>query len=198
MGRSITLSFFVIFITVFFMRCGEQTQIPTQVEVQSTIRDDGQSFLKLGKSVTLNTLSYFTVDPFADAVVEDGVNDQGQGFPDPAGVLGIIQLFDPAKTPPVLGVGVNGYVVVDMGEGEEIYNGSGIDFMVIEADGSLLASGFGAPEPFTVSISNSSSGPFVNIGTANGSGYKMPVGFLHPERILEELLPSIFEGLTLN
>lgn len=139
--------------------------------IEPTLRDDEQSFSLNKKSVSTNSVSYFAIDPFADLVVEDGVNNQGQGFPDPAGVLGILQVLDLTKSPPVVGVGVNGFVVVDMGVGEEIFNGPGIDFMVIEADGSLLAAGFGAPEPFMVSVSNSPTGPFINLGTTNGNGF---------------------------
>ena len=111
------------------------------------------------------------VDPFADSVVEDGVNDQGQGFPDPAGILGNLEVLDPAKSPPVTGLGIGGFAVVDMGEGEEITNGPGFDFLVVEADGSLLGAGFGGPEPFTVSVSNAPTGPFVDLGTSNGNGF---------------------------
>ncbi len=122
-------------------------------------------------ALQLSSMAYFAVDPFADAVVENGVNDQGQGFPDPDGVLGNLEVLDPAKSPPVVGVGVNGFVVVDMGFGEEILDGPGNDFMVVEADGSLLAAGFGAAEPFAVSVSNSPTGPFVTLGTRTGSGF---------------------------
>ena len=120
----------------------------------------------LGKSAVSSD-----VDPFADLVVENGVNDQGQGFPDPAGILGNLEVLDPAKSPPVTGLGISGFAVVDMGEGEEITNGPGFDFLVVEADGSLLAAGFGGPEPFTVSVSNAPTGPFVDLGTSNGNGF---------------------------
>ncbi len=63
------------------------------------------------------------VDPFADSVVEDGVNDQGQGFPDPAGILGNLEVLDPAKSPPVTGLVIGGFAVQDMVEGEEITKG---------------------------------------------------------------------------
>jgi hypothetical protein len=124
-----------------------------------------------GAALRLASMSHSGVDPFADAVAENGVNDQGQGFPDPTGILGALQVLDPAKFPPVVGVGTGGFVVVDMGLGEEILDGPGDDFMVIEADGSLLAAGFGYAEPFTVSVSNSPTGPFVTLGTTVGSGF---------------------------
>lgn len=136
-----------------------------------SLRDDEQSFLKQEGPIASNTLSYFAIDAFADAVATNGVNNQGQGFTDPAGVLGVLEVLDLTKSPPVLGVGVNGFVVVDMGAGEEIVSGPGVDFMVIEADGSLLAAGFGLSEPLAVSVSNSPTGPFVDLGSSVGSGF---------------------------
>ncbi len=120
----------------------------------------------LGKSAVSSD-----VDPFADIVVENGINDQGQGFLDPAGILGNLEVLDPFKSPPVTGLGISGFAVVDMGEGEEITNGPGFDFLVVEADGSLLGAGFGVPEPLTVSVSNAPTGPFVDLGTTNGNGF---------------------------
>lgn len=155
----------VAFLLVTVVGCDQQQAVDPDVEEEVLPSPNARP--APGKSAAAST----GVDPFADTVTEDGVIDLGQGFPDPAGILGNLQVLDPAKTPPVTGLGIGGFAVVDMGEGEEIKNKKGFDFLVVEADGSLLGAGFGVPEPFTASVSNSPSGPFVDLGMANGNGF---------------------------
>lgn len=107
-------------------------------------------------------------DSFADEVVENGIIDNGQVFLDPAGTLGNTQVLDPFKVP-VTGLG-GGFLTLDMGKKEAIKNREGADFLIVEADGSLLAAGFGAAESMKVLGSNDPDGPFVEIGSSVGSG----------------------------
>ncbi|WP_412061082.1 hypothetical protein [Rubrivirga sp. IMCC45206] len=109
-------------------------------------------------------------DVFADAVVTDGVVVTTQGFPDPAGALGAFQVLDPAKAPPVTGIGVGGFVVLDLGAGEGVVDGPGPDLLVVESDGTVLAAGFGFAEPGEVAVSDMPGGPFVSLGEVNGTG----------------------------
>ena len=159
----------VAFLLINVIGCDQQQAVGPDLEEEVLPSPNARP--APGKSAAV----FADVDPFPDTVTEDGVNDQGQGFADPAGILGGLQVLDPAKFPPVTGLGVGGYAVVDMGEGEEIKNKNGFDLMVVEADGSLLGAGFGFMEPLTVSVSNAPTGPFVILGTSIGSGFNVPL-----------------------
>ena len=162
--KTTSSAFLILFLLLAITGCDQQQAVgpDTEEEILPPLTNKSSSSKKAVAS---------NVDPFADIVIEDGVIDLGQGFTDPAGILGNLQVIDPTKTPPVTGLGVGGFAVVDMGEGEEIKNKQGADFLVIEADGSVLAAGFGFPEPLSVSVSASPTGPFVTLSTTNGSGF---------------------------
>jgi len=59
---------------------------------------------------------------------------------------------------------VGGYVILDLGEGEEAYDGDGDDLVVMEF-GPLTS---GAPEPYRVSVANDPAGPFIPLADARG------------------------------
>jgi RHS repeat-associated protein/CSLREA domain-containing protein len=99
-------------------------------------------------------------DPYADCVV-DFLSNSG-GYRDPSKVLGPPSC--PAWDFLSLGGG-GGYVIVDMGEGEEILDGPGADIKVYE-----VGSGCGGiNEGYYVYVSNSSSGPWILLGTGSGN-----------------------------
>ncbi len=111
------------------------------------------------------------VDPFADLVIEDGVIDEGQCCQNPTGLIGPWPLLDAGAAAGVQ-LGTNGYVVMDMGAGEEIVQGKGPELMVVEFDGTLLGGGVnGLAETYSVWISNDQTGPFVRLGEATGTGF---------------------------
>jgi hypothetical protein len=61
--------------------------------------------------------------------------------------------------------GGNGYVIVDMGENEEILDGSGADLKVYEVGAGCN----GINEGYYVYVSNNSSGPWILLGTGSGN-----------------------------
>lgn len=56
-------------------------------------------------------------------------------------------------------------MTVDLGEGEEAYDGEGTDLVVREYD----ASTFGTSEPIAVAVAQNPAGPFTELGTSVGS-----------------------------
>ncbi|MCB0016224.1 MAG: M23 family metallopeptidase [Anaerolineales bacterium] len=98
-------------------------------------------------------------DPFANNVIGYQALGAGNQHTDPATVLGppSCGTFD-------LSLG-GGWVVVDMGEDEEIADGDGEDFRVYESDPNCSGGGASA---YAVFVSNSSDGPWVPVGNGNG------------------------------
>lgn len=72
----------------------------------------------------------------------------------PDGLVGSVALGDTGH-----------FVIVDLGAGEEAFDGPGSDLVVRELD---FASG-GAPEEYTVSVANDPAGTFTVLGTVTGS-----------------------------
>jgi hypothetical protein len=60
-----------------------------------------------------------------------------------------------------------GWVIVDMGAGEEIVDAEGADLKVCESEDNPHCNG-GSASPYRVFVSNSPSGPWVSIGNGNG------------------------------
>jgi hypothetical protein len=130
------------------------------------VNDDSHSSGGIGVGTWASTGAHFDniivatsgVDPYADAVVDANIKGGGNGHSDPAQALGRPRHN---KDYDYVSIGGPGYwLVVDMGEGEEIYNGPGNDFRVYEIG---RASG-GVDEEYDVSVSNSPTGPWVYIG----------------------------------
>ncbi|MBO6585096.1 MAG: hypothetical protein JJ953_03220 [Gracilimonas sp.] len=154
----------ILVITIIFGVSAACSNTSTDTQMENEILPEPSALNKAAKKATPNTY-----DPFADAVAIDGLINNGQGFPFAAGGLDAPQLLNPLKSPPVTGIG-GGFVVYDMGEGESIKDQEGPDLIVIEADGSLIASGFGFAEGMTVYASNDPAGPYKLLGSSTGTG----------------------------
>jgi len=98
-------------------------------------------------------------DPYADAVTDYDARGGGNTHRDAAWVLGA-----PSCGTYDLSLG-GGFVVVDMGEGEEIADGEGPDFRVYE---SSPPCGGGSASQYGVSVAAAPDGPWVYV--ANGEG----------------------------
>ncbi len=98
-------------------------------------------------------------DPYANIVLGFQALGSSNTHTDPATVLGppSCGTFD-------LSLG-GGWVVVDMGEGEEILDGAGVDFRVYESDPGCSG---GAANAYAVFVSENPAGPWTEIGTGNG------------------------------
>lgn len=98
-------------------------------------------------------------DPYANIVLGYEALGSGNTHTDPATVLGppSCGTFD-------LSLG-GGWVVVDMGEGEEIADAEGDDFRVYE---SFPGCGGGEANAYAVSVSDSPGGPWTEVGTGSG------------------------------
>ncbi len=152
----ISVSLFIAFV---LSTCHDERVVPSYEDAAQSVSEH-----RRGKSDH--------VDPFADLVVEDGVIDEGQCCQNPARLIGPWILLDAREPWASVQLGLNGYVVMDMGAGEEIVQGKGPDLMVVEYDGTLLSGGVnGAAEPYSVWVSNAPTGPFVSLGEATGTGF---------------------------
>jgi hypothetical protein len=81
------------------------------------------------------------------------------------------------------------FVVVDLGAGEEAYDGEGDDVVVVEIGS---ASG-GTPEPYGVSVADAPEGPFVHLADAEGeASFDLgPTGLARARYVrVESLLPA--------
>ena len=98
-------------------------------------------------------------DPYANIVLGYEALGASNTHTDPATVLGppSCGTFD-------LSLG-GGWVVVDMGEGEEIIDGTGVDFRVYESDPGCSG---GEASAYAVFVSENPAGPWTEIGTGNG------------------------------
>lgn len=101
-------------------------------------------------------------DPYADRVVDYQIYGASNTHTDPNLVLGI-----PCKgAQQDLSLG-GGWVIVDMGDGEEIIDLQGADLRVHESEDSPYCNG-GAASPYEVFVSGSPDGPWTSIGTGSG------------------------------
>jgi hypothetical protein len=102
------------------------------------------------------------VDPYADRVVDYQVYGASNTHTDPSTVLGI-----PCKgAQQDLSLG-GGWVIVDLGSGEEIIDLQGADLRVHESEDSPYCNG-GVASPYEVFVSGSPSGPWTSVGTGSG------------------------------
>ena len=96
------------------------------------------------------------VDPYADTVVAAHIKTAGNSRADPVLILG-----RPRGAADTVAIGGPGYwIVLDMGENEEIVDGSGNDLRVYEV-GVLLG---GVDEEYDIYASNSPTGPWTYLG----------------------------------
>lgn len=145
---------------------GEEITVSVENEVIFIVSDS--SFLSgmIGLGTWANTDCHFDniivatsqVDPYADTVVDSFIKTSGSANGDPLQILGQPQhaaFFD------FLSIGGPDYwIVLDMGQDEEIVDKPGDDLRIYEI-GSIYG---GVDEEYNVSVSNSPDGPWVYIG----------------------------------
>ena len=100
-------------------------------------------------------------DSYADCVIDFKANGSNNQWKDPNMVLGAPTCGNWNFL--ALGGG-DGYVIVDMGAGEEIINGPGVDLKVYEVGSGCR----GINESYTVLVSDSPSGPWTSLGSGSG------------------------------
>jgi hypothetical protein len=101
-------------------------------------------------------------DPYADSLVDYQVYGASNTHTDPSPVLGV-----PCKgAQQDLSLG-GGWVIVDMGAGEEIIDLQGADLRVHESEDSPYCNG-GVASPYEVFVSGSPDGPWTSIGSGSG------------------------------
>jgi len=100
-------------------------------------------------------------DIYVDAVTENNSLGENNINKNPINIIGPakcnIQLND-------ISLG-GGHIIVDMGLGEAIINGSGFDFKVYESDGSCVD---GQASNYEVFVSENPNGPWISVGRARG------------------------------
>lgn len=130
--------------------------------LQLRIADEPNAYGDNSGSLTATLLPFregVDRDPFANAVIAYDARGQGNTHRDPAWVLGA-----PSCGTYDLSLG-GGYVVVDMGEGEEVADHEGSDLRVYE---SSSVCGGGSASAYEVFVSDGPEGPWSAIGTASG------------------------------
>jgi hypothetical protein len=122
-------------------------------------------------------------DPYADCVIDFTANGSANGWKNPSMVVGAPSCSNWNFMS--LGGG-GGYVIVDMGAGEEIIDQLGADLKVHET-------GYGCGgvnEAYTVYASNSPVGPWVSLGSGNGTATFNIGGLLPKARYVKIVDPN--------
>ncbi len=155
-------------INIQIFALGDMITVSLEHTTIFTATDNSLDTGKIGVGTWASTDCYFDnvivatshVDPYADAVVSANIKAGGNGHTDPLQVLG---RPNGSNENDYVSIGGPGYwIVLDMGEGEEIIDGHGYDFRTHEI-GSIYN---GVDEEYNVSVSNSPDGPWVFVGEA--------------------------------
>jgi hypothetical protein len=163
------------------------------------VASDGSAFASVSSWITV---IYNPGDPFADAVVES----ESEWYINKDNAIGAP---DNLSATVYLGYS-NGYLTLDMGKGEEIVDGAGIDFKVVASGGTYAVSvskdfgqgfftlGYGSGNStYDLSLSGLSSARYVQIGYYSGDSIYIDavLAFNYEDQVVDSDAPEI-QGLA--